>query len=242
MTASAISCRPLLGLLLAACLTGIAVAQTPTGGRLRLRTLLHDPLNPHAEFHVAGPKGGLERLNLSVEGIGIAQEVAFENGTLRLFSTATVDPSKPLADLAAACTVPAALKQALVLIVPAGGTAKPPYKLMLLDDSAAAFPWGESRAINLTAIPLAMAAGEHRIQLKPAAVTRIPKVTKLNDFNQAHTQFFQKDGEGWLLVNERPTQYTGQIRNIFLLFAMPGVPEVQVRTLIDTDASNRPVR
>ena len=203
--------RSLLGLLLAACLTGSGAAQTPAGGRLRLRTLLHDPLNPYAEFYVAGAKGALERLNLAVEGISAAQEVSYEGGALRLFSSATVDPVKPLANLAATCPVPAGLKRAIVLIVPAGANAKPAYKLMLLDESAAAFPPGESRAINLTPTPLAMAAGEHRIQLKPAAVTAISKVTKLNDQNQAHTQFFQKDGEGWLLVNERPTQYTGQI-------------------------------
>jgi len=230
------SIRPLLCVLVAVCLPGIVAAQTPAGGRIRLRTLLHDPLNPYAEFHVAGAKAGMERLNLSMEGIGTAQDVSFADGTLRLFSSATIDPAKPLANLAAACAVPAGLKRAIVLIVPAGPDAKPPYKLMLLDDSASAFPPGESRAINLTALPMAMAAGEHRVQLKPAAITPIPKVTKLNDLNQAHTRFYQKDGDDWVLFNERPTQYTDKVRNLFLLFTMPGVPDAQVRTLIDNGA------
>jgi hypothetical protein len=228
--------RPLLRLLLAACLTGMAAAQAPTAARLRVRTLLHDPLNPYAEFYLAGTKGGLERMNLSLEGIGVPQDVTLQGGTLRLFSSATVDSANPLANLAASTTVPAGLKRAIVLIVPAGANAKPPYKLMLLDDSASAFPWGESRAVNLTALPLAVAAGEHRIQAKPATVTPIPKVTRVNDLNQAHTRFYQQDGSQWVLLSERPTQFTDQVRNLFLLFTMPGVPDVQVRTLIDADA------
>ncbi len=226
--------RRFLAFLLACLLPAAAAAQGPAPARLRLRTLLHDPLNPFAELYVAGSKGGLERLNLAMEGLSAPQEVSLVNGTLQLFSSATIDPAKPPANLAATGAVTAGLKRVIVLIVPAAAGSKPPYKLLLLDDAPSNFPWGESRAINLTTTPLAVAAGELRVQVKPAAITAIGKVTKLNDLNQAPTRFYQKDGEEWVLFSERPTQFTDTLRNVFLLYTMPGVPDIQVRTLIDS--------
>ena len=126
------------------------------------------------------------------------------------------------------------LKQAIALIVPVGTGSGTAYRMMLIDDSQPAFPMGESRLINLTSQELACRAGEHRKVVKPASVESIPKVTQVNDMNQAPAQFYQKSGDQWTLLSERPTQFTGALRNIFLLYTMPNVPEAQVRTLIDT--------
>jgi hypothetical protein len=213
-------------------------AQAPV--RIAIRALLHDPLNPYAELYHRTPAGGLEKLKVSVEGIGESQEAAVENGQLRIFSSAQVDPAKPSAQLAATTAVPAGLKRAVLFILPAGENANPPYRLMLLDDAPGSFPWGESRVVNLTADTMAVEAGEHRLVCKAAAVTRVPKVTKVNDMNQAHTSFFQiRDGKP-ALFNERPTQYTDTVRNIFLLFMMPGVPDTQIRTIIDNEPAKLP--
>ena len=125
------------------------------------------------------------------------------------------------------------IKKALALIVPSGAASGQPYRVMIMDDSAAAFPMGESRVINLTALELAVAAGEHRKAIKPASIETLPKVTQVNDMNQAPTRFYQKSGSDWTLLSERPTQFTNTIRNIFLLYTLPNVPEAQVRTLID---------
>ena len=201
--------------------------------RIKIRALLHDPLKPTAELYVQGATAR-ERLNLSLEGIAESQEATLTNGSLQIFSSLTADSAKPLANLAASAPAAANLKQAIVLIVPAGGQSATPYRMMLIDDSTAAFPMGESRMVNLTTLEIACQAGEHRKLVKPASVEAIPKVTKVNDMNQAATQFYQKSGNNWVLLSERPTQYTDQLRNLFLLYTMPNVPEAQVRTLIDT--------
>jgi hypothetical protein len=122
----------------------------------------------------------------------------------------------------------------MAFIVPSGGQPGLPYKMLLIDDSPTAFPKGESRVINLSQHELAVRAGEHRKVIKPASIEAISRVTKLNDMNQAPTQFYQKSGAEWTLLSERPTQFTDTLRNIFLLYTMPNVPEAQVRTLIDT--------
>ena len=151
----------------------------------------HDPLRPHAELYVRDTTGTLVRLNLALEGLTEAQEVSLPGGTLQLFRSATVDPAKPLAQLAASVAVPAGIKRAIAFIFPAGGEAVPPYRMMVIDDGLAAFPKAETRVLNLTKLELAMKAGEHSVKLPPSALTAVPKVTKLNDLNQAQTEFYK---------------------------------------------------
>jgi hypothetical protein len=228
---------------LLACLASVAFGlsaaaqEKPAAAKLRLRAVLHDPLSPHAELYVRDAAGALVRLNLALEGLTEAQTVPLADGTLQLFSSATVDPAKPLAQLAATVAVPAGVKRAIVFLFPTGGDAKPPYRAMVIDDGPAAFPKGETRVLNLTKLELAMKAGEHSVKLPAAAVSAVPKVTKRNDLNQAQTEFYRKmEGNNeWQLLAERPMQFTDGIRNIILVYQMPKVAEPQLRTLVDTD-------
>jgi hypothetical protein len=221
---------------LALCLTA-AAQQPPADSKLRLRAVLHDPLNPHAELYVRDATGALVRLYLALEGLTEAQNVSLPDGSLQLFSSATIDPAKPLEHLAATVAVPADVKRAIVLVFPAGGDAKPPYRMMVISDGAAAFPKAESRVVNLTRLQMAMKAGEHSVKLPASSVSKVPKVAKLNSLNQAQTEFYRK-GKGeneWLLLAERPMQFTDGLRNIILIYQMPNVEAPQLRTLVDTD-------
>jgi hypothetical protein len=215
-----------------------AVAQeAPAASKLRLRAVLHNPLNPHAELYVRDQTGALVRLYLALEGLTEAQSVSLNGGALELFTSNTIDPAKPPGNLAATVAVPANVKRAIVFIFPAGGDAKPPYRMMVIDDGPAAFPKAETRVLNLTKLELAMKAGEHSVKLPASKVSAVPAVTKRNDLNQAQTEFYRK-GKGpndWLLLAERPMQFTDAIRNIILIFQMPNVEQPQLRTLVDTD-------
>lgn len=224
----------LLALLIPALFAASAHGAGEGASRIKLRALLHDPMNPSAELYLQGAGTALVRVNVSLEGIGEAQEATVNEGTLRLFSSATINPEKPLENLAASIAVPENLRQAIALIVPSGARSGAPYRMMLIDDSPSAFPMGESRVINLTGLELACRAGEHRKVVKPASVESIPRVTQVNDMNQAPARFYQKSGDEWMLLSERPTQFAATLRNLFLLYTMPHVPEAQVRTLIDT--------
>jgi hypothetical protein len=212
-------------------------AQEPATTKLRLRAVLHDPLKPFAEMYVRDAAGGLVRLNLAIEGLTEAQDVSLINGTLHVFDSKQIDPAKPLEHLLASVVVPAGVKRAIVFVFPAGANAKPPYQMMVLNDGAAAFPRGEARVINLTKLLMAAKFGEHRVKLSPAAVSAVPKVTKLNDLNQAQTEFYRKGAaeNEWLLLAERPMQFTADSRNIVLMYQMPNVEEPQLRTLLDTE-------
>ena len=225
----------LLRLLIASTLSLIASAQDTTD-KLTIRAVYHNPLDPYAEFYVPGATGALERLNLAIEGLTTPQVASATKGLLNLYSSATIDPDKPHANLVASVTVPDKLKQAIILIFPDAKNEKLPYRLIVLNDAFNTFTKGESRAINLTRHSLAIKAGEHSVQVLPAKIVSIPRITKVNDLNQAQTSIYRKEGENWVLLSERPMQYTDTIRNIFLIYLMPNVDEPQVRTLIDTSS------
>ena len=226
--------NPIAQILLAAALTLAACAQPEASVKVRIRAVLHDPLKPFAAMYVPGPASALVRLNLALEGLTESQGVTLPKGVLQLYASPTIDPARPAANLLASVQVPAGVTQAIIFILPAGDKAPLPYKLMVLNDSLAAFGMGESRVINLTTLPLAIKAGEHSKDVPPASVAAVPPVTKVNNLNQAQTQFYRKAEKEWVLLAERPMQYTAALRNIFLMYLMPNVAEPQIRTLVDT--------
>ncbi|MCX6866416.1 MAG: hypothetical protein NTV46_09415 [Verrucomicrobia bacterium] len=211
-----------------------SAAPPEASAKVRIRAVLHDPMKPFVEMYVQGATGNLIRLNLAMEGLTKPQIVTCPKGTLQMYSSSTADPAKPLANLLASVAVPAGVKQAIIFIVPAGEKDKPPYKLMVLNDAFDAFGKGESRVINMTSMPLAIMAGEHSKEIAPASIVTVPRVTKVNAMNQAQTIFYHKVDKDWVVLSERPMQYTNTLRNIFLMYLMPNVAEPQIRTLIDT--------
>jgi hypothetical protein len=219
----------------ALCLT--AAAQKPATTKLRLRAVLHDPLRSQADLYVHDASSGIVPLYLSMEGLTEPQTVSVTDGALQLFDSDTIDPENPLAQLAAQVAIPTKLSRAIVFIFPSGRETGPAYRMLVLNDDPKIFRKAETRVLNLTKLSLAMKAGEHSLKLSPARVTAVPRVTKLNDLNQAHTSFYQKGAGGneWLLIAERPMQFADGARNIILIYQMPKAKAPQLRTLIDTD-------
>jgi hypothetical protein len=142
-----------------------------------IRSVYHNPISPVADLYVADKSGSLVKLNLVVEGLGEPQVARTTNGTLQLFTQPNVDPKNPLASLAATCKVPAQIKQADLCIFPAPENAKPPFRLVLIDDAPNVFQKGQSRVINLTAVQIALQAGEHKLQLPSGNITEVPAVS-----------------------------------------------------------------
>ena len=226
--------QSLIPILLAGAMTVTTLAQAEASVKIRIRAVLHDPMKPCVAMYVPGAGGTLMRLNLALEGLTEAQTVTLSKGMLHLYASPTVDAAKPDAKRLASVAVADGVKQAIIFILPGGGLAPLPYKLLVLNDAASAFAMGESRVLNLTNLPLAIKAGEHKLEVAPAKIAAVPRVTQVNDMNQAQTLFYHKVDKDWLLLSERPMQYTNTLRNIFLMYLMPNVDEPQIRTLIDT--------
>jgi hypothetical protein len=211
-----------------------AQAPAPPAAGLQVRAVLHDPLQPLTDLYVTGQGGTLAKVNLVVEGIGEPQAVTPVNGSLVFYTSDQVNTANPKEHLAATAVIPAGARRLIALVVAVPG-ATPPYRMMLIEDSARAFPLGEARVVNLTPVDFAMEVGEHKIGLASGKVTRVPPVLKVNEFNQAQTNFFYRKGETWEAFTERQMQYLDSIRRVFLIYSSPGAVQPEVRTISDYD-------
>ena len=171
-------------------------------------------------------------LKLVEEGLSEPQKVTIVNGNLNFFSTANVDKNNPLAALAATAKVPQGTGSLIVIILPASQP-KPPFSVVVVDDSPKSFPWGESKAVNLTPLDFGLEVGDQKVVIPGGKITAVPKVTKLDEYNRAQTNFYYKQGEQWVVASERQMQYLPTIRRLFLIYKMPDALAPDVRTILD---------
>lgn len=202
---------------------------------LQIRAVLHDPSKPDAKFYAGRPGEAMVALKLVEEGLGESQKVQVENGNLHLFSSATVDKANAQAGLQATIKVPAgaASGSMIVIILPAPKGAATPYSGIALNDDAKSFPWGESKAINLTPVEFAIEVGEHKLPLPPGKITAVPQVKKLDEYNRSQTNFYYKQDDQWVVAAERQMQYAKTLRRVFLVYKAPDALAPDVRTIID---------
>lgn len=211
-------------------LAALALGQEST---LQIRAVLQDSANPDPKFYVGKMGNQLLPLKLAEEGLTEPQKVETENGSLSLFSSATVDKSSAIASLAATVKIPDGPARLIVIIVPAAPGATPPYRMVVIDDDPKSFPWGESKAINLTPVDFAMEVGDQKVLLPGGKITPVPKVSKIDEYNRAQTNFYYKQGNQWVVAAERQMQYVNTLRRVFLIYKTPDALAPDVRTLVD---------
>lgn len=200
---------------------------------VQIRAVLHDPGKPDARFYVGKLGEAMVPLKLAEEGLTEAQKVPVENGNLNLFSSAVVDKNNPRSALAATVKVPAGAATLIVLILPSPqGT--PPYRMAVLEDDPKSFPWGQSKAVNLTPVDFAVEAGEQKIAVPGGKIVAIPQVTKVDEYHRAQTNFYYKQGDQWVVAAERQMQYVPTLRRVFLIYKLPGALGPDVRTIVDS--------
>lgn len=213
-------------------LLGLAKLVSAQDSMLQIRAVLVDSAKPDTKFYVGKPGETLLPVKLAEEGLTESQKVTVENGSLNLFTTPTVDPKNPLASLAATVKIPAGPSRLIVIIVPAvQGT--PPYRMLVVDDTATSFPWGESKAVNLTPVDFALEVGGQKVLLPGGKITAVPKVTKVDEYNRAQTSFYYKQGDQWVVATEREMAYASSLRRVFLIYKTLGALAPDVRTLVD---------
>jgi hypothetical protein len=201
---------------------------------VRFRAVLHDPVRPTAELFYPDKTGVVVKLNFRPQDLTEALFTVLVNGSLMLYDKATIDLKNPAASLAASVILPPNLKRAIVIVIPAPAGTKPAYQLLVIDDSAKAFPAGESRVIPMVSVETAIQAGEHRVPVPPGKITTIPPVMKRNEYKMAQTNFYHKQGDSWVPFTERQLQFLDAYRRIFIVHVTPGALQPKVTTIVDT--------
>jgi hypothetical protein len=207
---------------------------------VQIRAVLHDPVHPAAELFYTDKKGVVVKLDFRPQDLTRALFTLPVNGSLVLYDKADIDPKKPEASLAASVKLPPNIRQAIIVVLPAPAGSKPAYRMVVIDDSAKAFPKGESRVLPLVAVETAIQAGEHRLPVHPGKITSVPPVRKVNEFNMAQTNFYYKQGEAWVPFTERQLQFLDAYRRVFIIHVTPGALQPSVTTIADTTPAAPP--
>ncbi|MEK7953227.1 hypothetical protein [Luteolibacter soli] len=225
-------------LLAVACLFPLAVsAQEESTTKLTVRAFLNDPANPAAELFANDAPDHLLPLVLAPGELPAGQTVVVIDGKLNLYSSAKIDP----ASLVASAPVPKGLKQAIAIIQPRGDAKKPPCGIVFVDDSIAAFPPGESRAISFTTLPIAIQAGEHKIAVAPGKITPVPPVKSVDPYNMAQTNFLYQAGNAWVPFSEAKMKFLKDYRQVFICAVRPGGKSPTLVTLVDDTPKAAPL-
>lgn len=207
---------------------------------VQIRAVLHNPANAAAEFFYPDKKGDPVKVNFQPQELSSALLTQSVDGSLVLYDKADIDPKNPTASVAASVKLPPNLKRAMVVISPAPAGEKPAYRMDLIDDSAAGFPKGEARIISLVSMETTLEVAEHKLTIRAGEVTRLPVVTKVNEFNMAQTSFSYKEGDAPVIFNDRQLQYLDGFRRIFIVHTTPSVSQPTVTTIVDTVETAKP--
>jgi hypothetical protein len=201
---------------------------------VQLRAVLHDTVKLTANLFVIGDGGEAVRIELRPKNLSHSFTAQTVDGALSLYDQVVIDPKKPEVGLAATCKIPVGTKRGIVIILPSPADTKPPYRIVFIDDSAKAFPKGESRILTLFPRETAIEVGEHRFSIIPGKITPIPPVRKVNDFHVAQTNFYLKQDEKWSAFSHSQMQYLDKVRRIFIVYATPKTNDPCVITISDT--------
>lgn len=207
---------------------------------VRIRAVLHDPVHPVASLFYSDKTGAVVPLNFRPQDLTETLFMQPLNGSLVLYDKAVIDPKNPTASLAASVRMPPEIKQAIVVVLPTPSGEKPAYRMWVIDDSEKAFPGGESLALSLVGAEMVIQAGEHKVNVHPGKITRVPFVRKVNDFNMAQTNFYYKQRGSWVTFAERQLQYLEVCRRLFILHVTPGALQPTVTTIVDTRLGGDP--
>lgn len=202
---------------------------------VRIRVVLHDPVRPVAELFYLDSEEKIARVEFRPQDFSDAFLTLPVDGALVLYDKAAVDPANPGASVAAKVSLPQGLKQAACVILPGPADGSPAYRMVLIEDSEAAFPPGESRVLSLIKTDTAIQAGEHRVPVRPGKVNRVPPVRKVDAFNMAQTNFYYQHAGSWIAFAERQLQYVDACRRLFIVHATPGALQPTVTTIVDTN-------
>jgi hypothetical protein len=221
---------------------GITLADPPKEPNtpIQIRAILHDPSQPNSEFYLTDKTGKLVPLELRPRELSRPFTTLLNDGLLALYTTPTTEPKDPTKSLAASVSLPTDLKQAIVLITRSPAASKAPYQLIVMEESAKAFPAGESRVVSRVGVEVALQAGEHKLPIPPGKVTHVPPVREVDDFRMAQTNFYYQQNKAWVPITERKLQYLDAYRRIFIIHLTPGALQPSVTTVVDTLPIARP--
>jgi hypothetical protein len=133
---------------------------------------------------------------------------------------------------AATATIPANLKNVILVFVAAGGSAPGalPWRVFVIEDSAKNFPDGGAFVANFHNKDIRFVLGENKIMLHPGSYHGFGRPTERDAFNMAPVVFqFQQDEE-WQTASETMLRFTTGLRYLIFAYVDPSSGRPQIAT------------
>jgi hypothetical protein len=207
-----------------------------TNRALQIQAILQDPVNPGASFYVKTSPTEYGKLELLAERFSDAIQVTATDNVIAFYGSAPADP-KLRPPVLAAVTITPGMQRCKLLITPQAPDGKTPYRLLVIDDTPGAFPYGESRIANLTSASLAMQAGSTKIPLPPGIISALEPIKSVDENYMGQTNFYIKSAtkNQWAPFVERQVPYLKSVRRIFIIYATPGAVQPAIRTVMENE-------
>lgn len=134
------------------------------------------------------------------------------------------------AGVAATARIPAGVKKAFILFLPAAGKAPQLHETVVIEDSAKGFPQDGCVVLNLYQADVRFVIGEHKIQLRPGGTTALQRPAKRDDFNMSGIAFQFQTGGDWRTAAESMIRFPEGQRHLFVTFIDPKTKRPRLRS------------
>lgn len=135
-------------------------------------------------------------------------------------------------ELVAKVDLPAAIRSAILVFLPAAPGGETSHRIFVIDDSAKAFPAGSFHVTNLSAIPVKITLEKQPYDFKPGATVVIEK-PPMAENQHAHMQAFAFTGGEWRAIGTGLWPSPGDARGVQLLYQEPTSGQVELRAFDD---------
>jgi hypothetical protein len=134
--------------------------------------------------------------------------------------------------LLASAKVPDAVRAAILVFIPAGENANPPWRVVVFEDSAQRFPDGGALVANFHPADIRCLIGEHRVDLAPGQSEPVARPARRDDFNMAPAIFQFQHERQWRTASESMLRFTPGQRYLLVCHADPASGRPRVFTCV----------
>jgi hypothetical protein len=234
------------------CLTALALLATtlacPAQQATRLievRTLCFQHIGDIKKVLVPGTEAGvMTEVPLYISSYSLPQKLKVKEDTVAFVIPDATPENASGHRVIAQAKVPADSTRVLFLFLPGEDPVKEPYKVVTFADDTRTFPWGSVRLINLSKVPvrfhLGEFSGDNAKTLAPGKLTVIPKVRKLNEFNQYNVLIEFQGTEGFVPVSNTRWKTVDGKRDLAIAFVDPAGNRPVVNLYEDIEPAKLP--
>jgi hypothetical protein len=228
------TCLAILGFALAALSSASSQDAGQAAAKVPLSVFCFDYATGLKSVQVKRGPTELAEIKLSTANIIDAGEVETEDGSVRLYGF----PEAAAAAPAVASAEPGELREALMILVPAGEKAEFPYRSHLVERDPAKFPLGSCLFVNLTPHPVRITLGEEKREIAPGNDLLIQPSVPAGEVMSVTVECHV--GEHWQAVSSSRWAHRTDRRSLVTLHLSPRTGRVQMKSIPLRETADRP--